>query len=87
MVDALWTFYQKRFPEHSKVWWNDKKHLVIGFNTPRFWYVDFDNIELCGMKVKYENIFPVKPSQLLEEDDFEFAAERSEAEDYDNKFY
>ncbi|XP_066933122.1 uncharacterized protein [Clytia hemisphaerica] len=60
MIDGLWAFYQKRFPKHSKKWLHDKKRRIVGYHTPRFWYVDIHNIERCGLKIKYTNLFPKK---------------------------
>ena len=62
MIDGLWAFYQKRFPKHSKKWLRNKKKRIIGYHTPRYWYVDIHNIERCGLKIKYTNLFPKKVS-------------------------
>ena len=60
MVDAIWDYYQHHYPQHSEKWLNDRKHRIIGYHSPRYWYVDNTNLERCGLKIKYENIFPKK---------------------------
>ena len=62
MIDAIWDYYQRHYPQHSKKWLHDRKHRIIGFHLPRYWYVDNTNLERCGLKIKYENIFPKKVS-------------------------
>lgn len=62
MIDAMWTFYQHNFPEHSKIWSKNHKYRIIGYNTPRYWYIDNTNLERCGLKIKYDNIFPKEVS-------------------------
>ena len=58
MIDAIWDFYQHHYPQHSKLWLHNKKRRIIGYHTPRYWYIDNTNLERCGLKIKYENIFP-----------------------------
>ena len=62
MIDAIWDYYQHNYPKHSKKWLADRKRRLVGYNLPRFWYVDNTNLERCGLKIKYENIFPKKVS-------------------------
>jgi len=68
-IDAMWTYYQNQRPAHTRKWLKDKNYRIIGFHTPRFWYVDNTNLERCGLKIKYENILPrkvpfiIKPSK------------------------
>ena len=62
MIDAIWDYYQHHYPQHSKKWHHDRKRRIIWYHTPRYWYVDNTNLERCGLKIKYENIFPKKVS-------------------------
>ena len=42
------------------MWLKKSRYRIVGFHTPRYWYVDNTNLEMCGLKIKYANIFPVK---------------------------
>ena len=62
MIDAMWDYFQHHYPKNSKKWLADRKWRIVGYNLPRFWYVDNTNLERCGLKIKYENIFPKEVS-------------------------
>ena len=66
MIDAMWDYYQHHYPNHSKKWLADRKRRIVWYNLPRFWYVDNTNLGRCGLKIKYENIFPKKVSMVTE---------------------
>jgi len=57
MLDALWDKWQGRGKQFAEIMLQDDTTLLLSFNERRNKFVDNNNLDECGVKIKYTEIF------------------------------